>query len=201
MTYCALVISTSVVQARDTTFERLKAAEAEPQNWLMVHGTYDAIRYSPLEQINRSNADRLRVAFVVGLGGSEGGTEYPNAAMEATHLAEDGYLYLSDGWSNVYKMAGGSGNRGEIVWKTDPGIDKVAVLVPASRGVALYEHMVLELTADGRVVGMAKSNGRVLFDVSIRTNRAECFSAAPLVVKNKLIVGASCGDYGARGWL
>lgn len=121
--------------------------------------------------------------------------------MEATPLAEDGFLYLSDRLSNVYKIHVLSGDRGEILRKTDPGINGATILIPVNRGVALYGETVLELTADGRVVGMAKSNGKVLFDVSIRTNPSEAFSAAPLAVKNKLIIWASGGDFGLRGWL
>src|SRR5690606_34799989 len=46
--------------AADVTPERLLNAAAEPQNWLMVHHTYDAHRYSALDMINRDNVASLR---------------------------------------------------------------------------------------------------------------------------------------------
>lgn len=197
----ATALSSAPATADDVTPQRLVNAASEPQNWLMVHGNYAAQRYSPLDQINRANAKDLHLAFMVALGGTESTKHFPNSAMEASPLVEDGFLYLTDGWSNVYKIDARGGNRGRIVWKADPGIDKRDVLLPANRGVALYGDMVLELTGDGRVVGLAKSNGRVLFDESIRLSPLEAFTAAPLVVKDKLIVGASGGDFGARAWL
>jgi alcohol dehydrogenase (cytochrome c) len=197
----ALCFGPGVTMARDVTDERLNAANAEPENWLMVHGDYAATRFSLLDQINRGNAKDLRLAFMVGLGGSESTRNFANSAMEATPLAEDGFLYLTDGWSNAYKIDVRSGRQGRIVWKTDPGLDRAIVPLPVNRGVALYRDMVLMLTGDGRVVGMAKRNGRVLFDVSVRTSPDEAFTAAPLVVKNRLIIGATGGDMGARGWI
>lgn len=187
--------------ARDVTAERLAATDAEPENWLMVHKDYAATRFSGLDEINRGNAKDLKLAFATGLGGGEAAGIFPNGAMEASALVEDGFMYLSDGWSNVYKIDVRAGDRGSIIWKTDPGIDKAAVPLPASRGVALYANMVIELTVDGRVVGLKKDNGRVLFDENVKTDPHEAFTAAPLVVKNKLIIAASGGDFGARGWL
>jgi alcohol dehydrogenase (cytochrome c) len=187
--------------AREVTFERLVASEAEPENWLMVHKDYAATRFSSLDQINRTNAKNLKLVFATGLGGGEAAGQFPNGAMEASPLVEDGYMFLSDGWSDVYKIDVRSGDHGSIVWKTDPGIDRAAVLLPASRGVALYGDSVIALTVDGRVVGFKKDNGRIVFDVSVKTDSHEAFTAAPLVVKNKVIIAASGGDFGARGWV
>jgi alcohol dehydrogenase (cytochrome c) len=197
----SLLGGTELACARDVTFERLSATDAEPENWLMVHKDYAATRFSSLKQIDRSNAKDLKLVFATGLGGGEAAGIFPNSAMEASALVEDGFVYLSDGWSNVYKIDVRAGDSGSIVWKTDPGIDKTAVALPASRGVALYGDMVIELTVDGRVVSLKKDNGRVLFDENVKTNSLEAFTAAPLVVKNKLIIAASGGDSGARGWL
>ena len=54
----------SPLTAAEVTFERLKNAENEPGNWLTYHKTYDAKRFSPLDQINQSNIKNLHVAFV-----------------------------------------------------------------------------------------------------------------------------------------
>jgi len=57
----ALVIA-SALSAEDVTPERLNQADKEPHNWLTYGGTYRAWRYSPLDQINASNVQKLSVA-------------------------------------------------------------------------------------------------------------------------------------------
>ena len=197
----ATVCLTFPVGAREVSSERLLAADREPENWLMVHKDYAATRFSTLAQINASNAKDLKLAFMTGLGGGERAGFYPNSAMEASPLVEDGSLYVSDGWSNVYKVDVHSGDRGDIVWRADPGVNKATAQLPANRGVALYANEVIVVTNDGRVVGLAKDDGRTVFDQSVRLDQREVFTAAPLVVHDKLIIGASGGDLGARGWV
>src|SRR5215472_5664072 len=101
--------------AADVTPERLLNPDKEPQNWLMNHRTYDGQRFSPLTRINRDNVKGLRLAYAVPLGGSAG-----NESNEATALAEDGFLYLTDSWGVVYKIDGTSGDVGHIAWRMDP---------------------------------------------------------------------------------
>ena len=87
----------SPLAAAEVTFDRLKNAESEPGNWLTNHKTYDAKRYSPLDQINQSNIKNLHVAFVVQLGVTEPGGDKPHGRQQATPLVEDGMLYTTDG--------------------------------------------------------------------------------------------------------
>ena len=202
---CALILAlfASAAFAADVTSERLIKADDEPQNWLMVHKDYAADRFSKLDQIDRSNAKDLKVAFTVGLSGSAPGgapIKWPNGTMEGTPLVDDGFMYFANGWDEVFKVDVHPG-QSKIVWKTDPGIDKSEVEMPVNRGLALYKDMVLLLTANGHVIGLKKDNGRILFDEVVKSGPSETFTGAPLVVKDMLIFGASGGDYGARGWL
>src|ERR1044071_9810968 len=96
-------------RAADVTPERL--ADPEPQNWLMNHRTYDGQRFSPLDRINKDNVKNLKLAYAVALGGSS-----VNENLEATPLAEDGFLYIVDQWGILYKIDGRSGETGRIVW-------------------------------------------------------------------------------------
>ena len=85
--------------AADVTPERLLNPDREPQNWLMNHRTYDGQRFSPLARINRDNVKNLKLAYAVPLGGGAG-----NEFIEATPLAEDGFLYITDSWGVLYKI-------------------------------------------------------------------------------------------------
>ena len=191
----------SPLTAAEVTFERLKNVEREPGNWLTNHQTYDARRFSTLAQINRSNVKDLRVAFTVQLGGGEPGGDKAHAREQSTPLAEDGFLYMTDGWSDVYKIDVRDGKKGRIVWKMDPGVDKSTVWLPSNRGVALYGNQVISVTTDGRVISTDKDTGKVLWDNNYRVSDTDSFTGAPLLVKDMIIVPGSGGDIGGRCWL
>ena len=122
----AVALAAVPAVAADVTPERLVNADREPGNWLMNHRTYDAQRYSPLDKINRANVKNLKLAYAVALGGTA-----VNENLEATPLAEDGFLYVTDQWSVLYKIDARSGDVGRIVWRMDPGQEK---LDAANRG-------------------------------------------------------------------
>ena len=87
----ATALLSSPLTAAEVTSDRLKNAESEPGNWLTNHKTYDAKRFSSLDQINQSNVKNLNVAFVVQLGGSEPGGDKLHAREQSTPLVEDGF--------------------------------------------------------------------------------------------------------------
>jgi len=84
----AATMMTSPAFAADVTPERLLNPDKEPQNWLMNHRTYDGQRFSPLARINKDNVKNLKFAYAVPLAGTNG-----REFIEATPLAEDGFLY------------------------------------------------------------------------------------------------------------
>ena len=121
--------------AADVTPDRLVNADREPQNWLMNHRTYDAQRYSPLDRINKANIKNLKLAYAVAIGGTSASEN-----LQSTPLAEDGFLYVVDQWGVLYKIDGRSGETGRILWRMDPGQEKVPL---ANRGAALWGNYVV----------------------------------------------------------
>src|SRR5262249_23814984 len=101
--------------AADVTPQRLLNPNSEPQNWLMNHRSYDGQRFSPLTRINKGNVKNLKLAYAVPLGGGAG-----MEVIHATPLAEDGFLYITDGWGVLYKIDVTSGDVGRIVWRMEP---------------------------------------------------------------------------------
>ncbi len=122
----------SPARSGDVTFERLLSPE--PGNWLMNHGDFGAHRYSALDRVNRQNVKTLKLAFAVGIGGRGG-----NENLVATPLVDDGFMYVPDAWGSVYKIDVRSGKSGRIVWKMDPGQQKM----DRNRGVALWGNLVI----------------------------------------------------------
>ena len=179
--------------AADVTPERL--ANPEPGNWLMNHRTYDAQRYSPLDAINKTNVKSLKLAYAVAIGGTS-----VNENLESTPLAEDGFLYVVDLWGVVYKIDGRSGDVGRIVWRMDPGQEKVP---DANRGVALWGSFVVSVANHPpRLIATNKETGKVVWETNISDGQNGLqFTAAPLVVKDKIVLGASGGDNGVRDFI
>ncbi|HSV22161.1 MAG TPA: PQQ-binding-like beta-propeller repeat protein [Xanthobacteraceae bacterium] len=182
--------------AADVTADRLVNPDKEPQNWLMNHRTYDGQRYSPLSRINRDNVKNLKLAYAVPLGGSAG-----NEFTNATPLAEDGFLYVTDSWNVLYKIDAHSGDVGRIVWRMDPKQDRQM----RSRGAALWGNLVI--TGAGgfgnspRIIATDKESGKVVWESSFSDTPEVTFTAAPLAIKDKIIVGAANGDQGVRDWI
>jgi alcohol dehydrogenase (cytochrome c) len=188
------VLAGSAVAA-DVTADRLNNADREPQNWLMNHRTYDAQRYSPLDKINKGNVKSLKLAYAVAIGGTSA-----NENLEATPLAEDGLLYIVDQWGVLYKIDGRSGDLGRIVWRMDPGQEKIDA---ANRGAALWGSLVVSMANyPPRMIATDKDTGRVVWETNLSDGQVPLqFSAAPLAVKDKIIIGAAGGDRGVRDFI
>src|SRR5438045_3195812 len=194
----ALLGGTVVVTAwpgltAEVTPQRL--ANPEPQNWLMNHRTYDAQRYSPLDKINKTTVKSLKLAYAVAIGGTS-----INESLQSTPLAEDGYLYVVDQWGVVYKIDGRSGELGRIVWRMDPKQEKLPL---ANRGVALWGNFVISNASyPPRVIATDKETGRIVWETNLSEGQVDVqLSAAPLPVKDKIIVGAAGGDRGVRDFI
>src|SRR5215470_12528546 len=188
---CALLAGTAL--AADVTPERLANADKEPQNWLMNHGTYDGQRYSSLARINKDNVKGLKLAYAVPLGGGAG-----NEWIQATPLAEDGFLYITDSWGVLYKIDGTSGNVGRIVWRMDPKQSKQQ----RNRGAAFWGNLVISpANWPARIVATDKETGKLVWETNMSDSERVTITGAPLPIKDKIVVGASGGDGGARDWM
>ncbi len=190
----ATTLLASPALAADVTPERLLNADNEPQNWLMNHRTYNGQRYSPLARISRDNVRNLKLAYAVPLGGSAG-----NEFTNATPLAEDGFLYVTDSWGVLYKIDATSGDVGRVVWRMDPKQERQL----RNRGAALWGNLVI--TGAGisppRIIATNKETGKVVWETSFPDTPDVTFTSAALPVKDKLVIGAANGDQGVRDWI
>ena len=191
ITCVAAVLAAAAARAADVTFERL--LHPEPNNWLTNHRDYGAHRYSPLAVINATNAKNLKLAFAIPLGGTSG-----NEYNETTPIVEDGFMYVTDVWSVVYKIDVRSGTGGQIVWKMDPGVEKP----DRNRGVALWGNLVISVAGlDGRVIATDKETGKIVWDKNLHDQPDMEITAAPLALKDLIVIGGSGGDNGVRCWV
>jgi alcohol dehydrogenase (cytochrome c) len=179
--------------AAEVTPERLVNADKEPQNWLMNHRSYDGQRFSPLARINKNNVKALKLAYTVALGGTAA-----NEFVQATPLAEDGFLYITDSWGILYKIDATSGGAGHIAWRMDPkqeGQDR-------NRGAALWGNLVITAAnKPPRIIATDKETGQVVWQTGFPDTPEVAMTSAPLAIKDKIIIGAAGGDTGVRDWM
>jgi alcohol dehydrogenase (cytochrome c) len=201
------IAASGVMFAADYTLSvnqtRLINASNEPQNWLLMNGDYGSTRYSKLSQINRDNVKNLRMVWALALGGMQDvGQNGPE--NEVNPLIDNGFMYTSDGWGTVYKIDARNPDYAKFVWVADPGVTHEGN-APRTRGIALWENMVLVNTPDGRVIAINRDNGEIVWDKKITTKtefgNQERFLTAPLVADGKVIIQNGAGDGGTRGWV
>src|SRR5215813_5345782 len=163
---CGAALLASPALAADVTPDRLANPDREPQNWLMNHRTYDAQRYSPLERINKANVRDLKLAYAVAIGGTS-----VNENLQSTPLAEDGFLYVVDQWGVLYKIDVRSGDVGRIVWRMDPGQEKVPL---ANRGAALWGNFLITVANyPARAIATIKETGKVAWETNLADGQVD----------------------------
>src|ERR1700691_3402225 len=204
VSFAALAAPSAFAQYKMTVNrDRLINSANEPQNWLMMNGDYGSTRYSKLAQINRDNVKNLRLVWALALRGMQDvGQNGPE--NEVNPLIDSGFMYTVDGWGTVYKIDARNPDHGEFVWIADPGV-KHEGNAPRSRGIALWEDLVIANLPDGRVIAVNRDSGEIVWDKQVaKANEfgsKEKFLTAPLTAEGKVVVANGAGDAGTRGWL
>ncbi len=175
------------------TYEHLLQAEAAPENWLMYAGQYSSQRHSRLTQIDQVNVADLEVKWAYQL--------RTLADVETSPLVVDGVMYLTQSPSNVIALDAATGRP---FWTYEHELpEKVSVCCGLqNRGVAILGDTLFLGTVDARLIALDAKTGTIVWDVQ-SADPAEGYSktAAPLVVKDKVISGIAGGEYGIRGFL
>jgi alcohol dehydrogenase (cytochrome c) len=185
--------------AKGVTYERILNARSEPQNWLTYYGAYDGQRYSPLDQINRSNVKRLSPAWVFQCGSVGLHSGKSTYSFEASPLVVDGVMFVSgwDGW--IWAIDAKTGSE---LWRYKHAIpyDVSLCCGNVNRGVAVAEGKVFAVTLNAHVIALDAETGKKVWDQTYGDVRAgESATVAPLIVKDMVIVGSSGGEFGNRG--
>src|SRR6266446_4205666 len=185
--------------AAEVTYQRLLNASSEPQNWLMRMGNYSNWNHSALNTINRGNVANLKVKFMASLGDPA----RPNKATEYfTPLVEDGFMYVGNQWQQYWKLDVRN-EKPTVVWKFDAKVQgggKSAHSVTLS-GNNVYFNTGAD-TSVPRLVALDKNSGQVVFDVNTTVPELapnQGHSAAPLAVKNMILIGQSNRGENGRG--
>ncbi|HEX5229440.1 MAG TPA: methanol/ethanol family PQQ-dependent dehydrogenase [Bryobacteraceae bacterium] len=175
----------------------LDKASQDPNQWVIPLGTYAGIRHSKLNQITSKNAPKLKVAWTMSTGTLRG--------QEGQPLVVGNMMYFESSYPNfVYAI--NLDDVGKIVWKFAPEQDKfspsVACCDLVNKGVAYADGKILISTLDTHVYALDAKTGKVLWSAQNGDPQlGQTMTIAPLIVRDKVIVGISGGEYGVRGHL
>ena len=170
-----------VASLPSVTNERLLKGTSNYANWLMYGGNYESWRFSPLTDIDRQNVKKLQAAWVFQTG-------IP-AQLQASPVVADGVLYLTAAYNKLFAL---DAVTGEMRWKDDHPLpnDLRICCGPGNRGPAIAGDMLYMGTLDARVVGLNRNTGEVVWNTEIDNYRnGFSVTAAPLIVKDKVIIG------------
>jgi lanthanide-dependent methanol dehydrogenase len=175
-----------------------KPAPQEEGQWSMPSKDYAATRYSTLAEITRANAARLHPVWTFStgvLGGHEG-----------QPLVVDNTMYVVTPWPNVLYAFDLTKEGYPLRWKYRPAADPnalgVACCDSVNRGAFYSDGRIFYNLLDGHTVAIDARTGRELWKTRIADVAAgETTPMAPLVVKDRVIVGASGGEFGIDGWV
>ena len=160
---------------------------------MMYSGAYDGSRFTPLDQINRTNVQRLALQWVFQTG--------VRGRHETTPLVIDGVMYLTTPQNHAYAI---DVRTGRPLWHYQRTLPKEMSLCcgPQNRGFAALGDRAVHGHARRALVALDAKTGRVRWDVAAAdADKGYSFTGAPLVVKDKVIVGVAGGEYGIRGFI
>src|ERR1700730_6533273 len=174
---------------------RMKSADQDAANWLSYGRTYSEQRFSPLIKINAGNAKQLGLACYADLD--------TNRGQEATPFVIDGVIYVATAWSMVkaYDAA-----TGKLLWSYDPEVPRELGIKGCcdvvNRGVAAWNGKIYIGTFDGRLVALDAGTGKPVWSVVTGDqSKSLTITQAPRVIKGRVVIGMSGGEYDARGYI
>ncbi len=169
-----------------------RLATPADHEWLMIRRTYDGWGYSPLEQITTANVARLRPVWIASTGATNG--------HEAAALVNGGVMIVSTPGNQVIALDAKSGT---VLWRYRRPIPEDAVVMhPTSRGVALYGDKVYLPANEGVLVALDARTGKEVWTANVGENQSGYYmTLAPLVAEGVVMIGASGGEFGIRGFV
>ncbi|MGA8825507.1 MAG: lanthanide-dependent methanol dehydrogenase XoxF5 [Pseudolabrys sp.] len=172
--------------------EQLQKMSQNPKDWVMPTGNYANTRYSELKQITADNVGKLQAAWTFSTGvlrGHEGGP-----------LIIGDVMYVHGPFPNPV-FALDLNNDGKILWKyeprQDPNVIPVMCCDTVNRGLSYADGKLFLNQADATLVALDAKTGKVVWQATNGDpKKGETGTSAPMIVKDKVLVGISGGEFG-----
>jgi lanthanide-dependent methanol dehydrogenase len=190
-------LSTVALVAAGSTYanEELIKLSQDPKQWVMPAGNYANTRHSALKQITAANVGKLQVAWTFSTGVLRG--------HEGAPLVIGDVMYLHGPFPNpVYALDLAHENK--ILWKYEPVQDRDVIPVmccdTVNRGLSYADGKIFLSQADTTLVALDAKTGKVVWSQKNGDpSKGETSTGAPHIIKDKVLVGISGGEFGVRG--
>jgi lanthanide-dependent methanol dehydrogenase len=175
-----------------------RALEPDDGQWVRATKDYANTRYSTLDQINSNNVANLKVAWTFDTGTKHG--------LEAAPIVANNTMYIATPWPNRMFALDLTKPGGPLKWSFDPNPSRSAKGEACcdwvNRGAAFADGKVFFNTLDAYTIALDANTGKQLWRTRLGDiANGETITMAPMVVRDKVYVGVSGGEFGVRGWL
>ena len=174
------------------------AAAPGDGEWTMPARDYASTRFSPLDEIRPDNVAKLQLAFSFSTGVDRG--------HEAAPLIVGDTMYVVTPFPNYVYAFDLAKPGANVKWKFDPKSNTraqgVACCDVVNRGAFYADGRIFFNTLDNETIALDAKTGQPAWRTRLGDiQRGESITMAPLVVKGKVLVGNSGGEFGVRGWI
>jgi len=176
----------------NVTWDRIRSAEREPQNWLTYWGDLRGTHSSGLKQITPANAGRMVPKWTFQTGGN---------TVQTTPIVVDGMMFVTGPLNNAAAL---DARTGKPFWRYSRRLPNVAshCTVMTNRGFAILGDRLYMATLDTHLVALDAKTGNVIWDVAVDDyKKGFSITHAPLAVDGKIIVGVTSGECGLVGFV
>jgi len=176
----------------------LASVLADDGQWVMAPKDYANTRFSSLDQINTKNVGNLQAAWTFSTGILRG--------HEAAPLIVNNTMYIVGPFPNPVFALDLTRPGGPLKWQYKPavisGAKGVACCDWVNRGAAFGDGKIVFNTLDNQTIALDANTGAEVWKTTLGDiNQGETITMAPLIVKDKVLVGNAGGEFGVRGWL
>ena len=159
--------------------------DPDPADWLNWRRTLDGWGYSPLDQIDTSNAGELQLAWSWGI---------EPGVSQTTPLVHDGVMYIANPGNVVHAL---DARTGDLIWEYRHDMDERRRASAQLRSLAIYEDLIILNTVDAVTVALDARTGDVRWEATVGAEGAGYrFTSGPIVADGAIVTGmAGCGRF------
>jgi alcohol dehydrogenase (cytochrome c) len=154
-------------------------ANPDPADWLMINRTFDEQRFSPLDQINKTNVGQLRMAWSRGL---------PNGTQESTPIVYRGVMYLYAPGASIQAV---DATNGDLIWEYTRNYPRdLSATAARNKSLGIFEDMIYFAAPDGFLVALDARTGKIRWETKVDNGGQT--AGGLLVADGKVISNRTC---------
>jgi alcohol dehydrogenase (cytochrome c) len=193
LVFVAILSMTVVAQNQRAPFQPVTDAmlqKPDPAHWLMWRRTLDSWGYSPLDQVNRSNVNQLRMVWSRGMGSGN--------VQEATPLVYNGVMYVPNPNDYIAALEAGTGR---LLWEyrrsLPADLGKYLPFFSINRNLAIHGNTIIDTSADDFIYALDAQTGKLTWETKVLDyQKGAQQSSGPIIANGKVISGRGCEPEG-----